>query len=180
MWGSTEKHHRFLQKFVDQFGDFATRLDAAAAASDADRAALVHKLRGAAANIGLEWLADTARTLELQLKQEQDCSAALEAFRLALSATLAHIAATVTGDEAVPSHPQPTPAVLQPLFEQIRVALQKDTPDDVEPLLAQLRSQVPEEPLKTLTDAVSRYDFRGAERALSALAQACGLIDGGR
>ncbi|MBS0355991.1 MAG: response regulator [Proteobacteria bacterium] len=178
MWGSTEKHHRFLQKFVDQFGDFATRLDAAA--SDTDRAALVHKLRGAAANIGLEWLADTARTLELQLKQGQDCGATLEAFREALSATLARIAATRASDEAEPSPPQSTPAVLQPLFEQIRVALQKDTPDDVEPLLAQLKSQVPEEPLKALTDAVSRYDFRGAERALSALAQACGLIDGGR
>ncbi|MBS0347614.1 MAG: response regulator [Proteobacteria bacterium] len=177
LWGSREKHQRFLQKFVDQFGDAMTRLEAA---DIAGRTALVHKLRGAAANIGLEMLADAARTLELQLKQGEDCGTAFEAFRDALALTLAQITAAAPASAGSTSKPLVPTADLGPLLEQIRQALQGDNPDAVEPFLTQLKSHVAEDQLKALTDALSRYDFRGAEKALGALAQGPGMIHGDR
>jgi PAS domain S-box-containing protein len=91
IWRSKEKHLSFLRKFATQFGNFTAQLEAA---NPAEQAGLIHKLRGAAANVGLEWLADIARTLELQLQQEEDCSSTLERFKHALIVTLDRIAAT--------------------------------------------------------------------------------------
>ncbi|WP_161493337.1 ATP-binding protein [Zoogloea sp. LCSB751] len=177
IWKSKEKHLSFLQKFASQFGNFATQLDAA---SPADRGALIHRIRGAAANVGLEWLADTARTAEEQLKRQEDCSAALDEFRYALSITLARIPVNAPPCPPAATSPPPAGPGLEELFGQLRVALQGDNPDDVEPFIAQLLSHVRAEQLKALIDAVSRYDFRGAETVLASLARELGIVNGGR
>ncbi|MBB2487029.1 response regulator [Mitsuaria sp. WAJ17] len=144
------------------------------------RAALAHKLRGAAALLGLEQLAAAAARLEAASTDPDPDSdsdhgngngdggtAALQALQQAISQAFLHIEELMA--EAAPAPPSGAPqAVPRPAPNaspdpgSLREALDSDDYDRFAQALSQCQGQLNPELLAALDRCLASYDFRGA------------------
>ncbi len=164
----------YLNKFMQQFQgalDDLSQYDAKSLET------LVHKMRGAAGNLGLEQVAVTAARIESSLRNGQDVQDALPELRQHMQQTVQAIAAYVANIPA-PANPPAEVAVrtldheiVTPLLRRLLAGLREYSPNQAEPALAELRHYLPSAQLAELSAALEDFDFVGAESALVKLAE---------
>jgi PAS domain S-box-containing protein len=175
LWSDLPAYRDYLRRFAASYGDAVDVMLASLAGGDRMvAAALAHKLAGAAGNLALLETYRLAHEAERVLATGTDPMLTLEQLRQALSQAMVEIgtfAAPAADPAAPPSDPAP-PADLAALFANVMVALDGDNPGPVEPLLAILAQHVAPTQLAPLVACVRGFDFRGAEVAVRALANA--------
>lgn len=180
VWGEPANLITYLRKFAASHHATADRL---AELPPEPAAALAHQVKGAAAQLGLEQVADLAGRLELLLRDgrdAQDVEEVLMALQTAMEAALQAIAAysadTLPEQAPVRAAPALSPGALQGGWalglQQLSEALRSDDPAQVEPVLEALSSRIPTNYLGALRAALAAYDFRGAEGLVRELAAA--------
>jgi PAS domain S-box-containing protein len=199
LWSDREVYCTYLRRFVDNYADAVDRMQSSLAAGDgAAAAALAHKLTGVAANLALldtHALADAAQRV---LAAGSDPTLVLEQLRHAVAQAVVEIAQfapqrqepTQTpaqeqtqeqtqepAQEQDSGAPQPpaAQAALSALLQDLLLALDGDSPGPVEPVLAALAQQLPQQQFDRLVECVRGFDFRGAETCALALAKQHGI-----
>jgi len=183
LWSDAHIYRGYLRRFVDSYGEAVAVMNASLARADRPAAAaLAHKLMGAAANMALPDTARMAGEAERVLSSGYDATHALARLDDAIKDAVAAIGRFVPPLTPVKAAaaPQAAAAVrslgeLKALFKALLVALDADDPAPAEPLLAQLVPHMPAHALDALQACVAGFDFRGAEAAAYALAQAQGI-----
>lgn len=179
-WRSLETYRKFLRKFADDYseiGDFMAQSSSPQAGSHL--AALVHRIKGAAANLALTEVARRAADLDRKLKTGADITAALDLFRQALDSALHSISqfAPAAGQEQAGQTQLGPDQVKQtaPLLADLIRALDADNPDRAEPLLNELAKVLPSAHVHALLSRLDAFDFRGAEDETRRLAETLGI-----
>jgi CheY-like chemotaxis protein/nitrogen-specific signal transduction histidine kinase len=174
VWSEPAAFGRYLHKFLASHGDTVTHI--VAAAPDV-AASLAHKLKGTAAQLGLEVVASLAAQAERALKMGEDARETLRQLQEAMTAAKAAIEAYAPlSAGATPlsaaSGAAADPSVLAPELVRLLGALDSDDVSRVEPILDTLAALLRPEQLQPLRLAVANYDFRGAEVTVRRLAEA--------
>jgi len=169
LWGSQEKVQTRWRRLLADYHDVAAQLAAQPAEA---RAALAHRLRGAAANLGLRSVAAAAAALE-----HGDGDGDIARLAGGLTAALQAVAAALPG--AVDTDVAPaadTPAALLPaqeataLLDKLQQACEHGELDDAS--LAALQAVWPHPLLPALQQALDEFDFDAALQTLAQLRQA--------
>ena len=176
IWKDPELYRRHLRSLARELAGLDERI--AAAAPDAARQS-VHRLKGAAGNLGLLELAARAGELEQRLASAtgaESLAAARTALRSALAQALDSIGryapespATVSPQTHSPPD-SPDRARIAPLLQRALAALRDFDPIGAEPILAELATALPAERLAHLRQTVEDLDAIGGVAALLALA----------
>lgn len=180
--GQREAYQRALRRFAQDYESAEQELRSAlAAAHHAACAALAHRLRGAAANLGMEQLADALWRLESGL-QAQDSRTALPdmleqaAQRLtdALAAVWAQDDVRAAESASIPPAPFDLERV-QAISNAMLDSLERGSFDQQElaALSGVLRGCAAEQRLPALQRALDDFDFTAARDALQALLDEC-------
>lgn len=171
IWKEATTYARFLRKFAQSHEKTVSMI---MMASSNEAVMLAHKLRGTAAQLGLEQVADLAMQVEEALRLGQVEPPMLLQLQVTMDAALAAIEQYAPTNEhaqnPVATSDTNDPKVLAPNFSSLMQALDTDDIKMVEPILSDLASLLPAAQLTPLRDAVSNYDFRGAEAILFKLA----------
>lgn len=177
IFGQQAVYDRILRLFVEQYRpaveQFALQAEERELLEN-----LVHKLRGSAANLGLERVSAAARTAEARLKQGGDAGAELGELSRVLRDTLQLLEETlplVRGEEPADALGRLSPPELAACFPRALAGLERLDPDAVELELARLCECAPEAWILPVRDALDRFDFAAAETALRALAARFGI-----
>ncbi|WP_197026558.1 response regulator [Hylemonella gracilis] len=182
VWGEPANLANYLRRFAASHQNTAHQL---AQLPPEAAAALAHQVKGAAAQLGLEQVADLAGRLEPLLRRGEDAQDLLGALPIAMEAAFQAIAnysaqssegmdmgvASATGSEPSGSALSSSAWAgdLASGLAQLREALRCDDPALVEPLLDALSARIPAHHLSALRSAIAAYDFRGAEGLVRAL-----------
>jgi|GEM_PF-5586480 len=182
LFNNLEQYHRYLRRFAEQYRPILAGLTAETA-DPATLKALAHKLRGSAANLGLERVAATASQVETRLQQGADAAAIgdlHEALRATLQAINNSLPTPIPGSSsgsssalASASALTPTridPTQVTPLLRQAIAGLATLDPGAVEPVLEQLERFLSAARLAPIADALECFSFDQAEAALRKLA----------
>lgn len=155
---------RLLRKYLLRYGNVCQQISAA---DSATAAALAHKAKGAAAQLGLDAVAALAGRVEHGLKGGVDMREALVELQAALAAANTAVEGYVgTADGAPDRSTQEVVAdkvALAAELTRLLRALDSDDMSRVEPILSVLESWLPAELVLPLKTAIESYDFRGAE-----------------
>ncbi|MBL8468462.1 CHASE domain-containing protein [Methyloversatilis discipulorum] len=173
IWGDAPTYHTYLRKFAAAYSGCEVKL-VTLPADDALR--LAHKLKGAAASLGIDRLADAAGAFEELLRQNPGAERPIEGIRTALRAALA--AVSDYAKDAVPTDAGPGPAKdadVAMLFRRLLKVLDADNPDGAMPVLSELDGHVPIEALERLRERIGSFDFRAAEAELRRTAVSIGV-----
>ena len=175
IWRKADIYCKFLRKFAVDYAGSAKSMNRALAENERDTAAaLAHKLKGVAANLGLPDVALQAGKIEQNLKEGKGAVEALVQLQQALDTSMESIAcyapeAVVTASATPtldPTRLGRTRQLLLSLLEELNT----DNPDRIEPLLDELANELPSEFLQLLHATVGDFDFRAAEAATRQLA----------
>jgi CheY-like chemotaxis protein len=177
VWGEPANLVNYLRKFAASHQGTARQL---ADLPPEAAAALAHQVKGAAAQLGLEQLADLAGRMEPLLRRGEDVQDVLRALQAAMERAVQAIAnysadtrsVAVVAPSPVASVPMPGDGAggLASGLVQLREALRSDDPALVEPVLDALSARIPDAYLAALRAALAAYDFRGAEGLIRELA----------
>ena len=63
----------------------------------------------------------------------------------------------------------PDETAVPPLLDELLLALDRDDPDEAEPILDRLSGKLPADQLAALRERLDVFDFRGAEAVVAAL-----------
>ena len=167
LWGSQHKVQARWRRLLADYHDVAAQLAAQPAEA---RAALAHRLRGAAANLGLRRVAAAAAALEHGdgdiARLADGLTAALQAVAAALPGALDTDVAPATDTPAALLHAQEAAALL----DKLQQACEHGELDDAS--LAALQAVWPHPLLPALQQALDEFDFDAALQALAQLRQA--------
>lgn len=171
---NVQLYSRTLNRFRAHFRDFEAALLAAREASDAQAAPrLAHTLKGLAATIGADALADSAAALERCLLADDEVSAAKAEVVNRLAALIAQLDRALPEPEADSDSADGTPidaTVSAPVLDTLRdmlVDYDAKTRDFLDQQRSVLERVLPAGGLRRLRLAVEEYDF---DRALETLA----------
>lgn len=182
LWGTPERLHQAVQRFVDEHQTTPAQLQSDLACDD--WAALLqhaHRLHGAAGNLTLRQVQALAERGENAARAQDSAAAnaAIAALPAALDA-VRHALAAATTSATSASTPSTTAAAMPPLNAEqqqaVRAALtqlssalaQGELPDAP---LHTLGETLPVHTLQALHHAIDRFDFPDAQRCLDALQQ---------
>ena len=166
-------YHRYLRLFAKDYQAALSllRLPNTAPGTIAE---LAHKLRGAAANLGLERLANAGEEVENRIRRNQPVADAIAKLADVLAQSLQQIDAYLPDSASPNAQPAPDPsaenAELEPLIRQALAGLEAFDPAAVEPPLAELRRFLSATQLEPAASALDRFSFDEAETALRHLA----------
>jgi hypothetical protein len=169
-WRDAAVYASFLRKFVRDYANFVNGLRDAPPSTVRAQA---HKLRGAAGSLVLSDIAVAAAELEHAAKADLPTTQPLDALDAVILATFAEIK-LYTGEE---SDVQPDPvqtvstATLSATFRKTLLALDEDSPTNVEPLLKVIRTSVSAEDMVPLQEALTNFDFEACKTEVRALAR---------
>ncbi|HSC85449.1 MAG TPA: PAS domain S-box protein [Pseudomonas sp.] len=175
LWGSDSALLAAIRRFLEAHGNTAGQIAALLQRGEQVSAIeLIHRVRGAAANLALLPLSRLAGQLEHALKgavpaSSQVLLAALAEALAALPGELPELAAAVHDKPAVSAV---EPQILRPLIEQSRIALQHG--ELAELALQQLLAALPALQAETLEAAINDFDF---ERAAAQLTKLLGWLE---
>ncbi len=183
--GQREAYQRALRRFAQDYENAESELRfAASAGQHAACAALAHRLRGAAANLGMEQLADALWRLESGL-QAQDARPALPELLEQAAQRLADALAAVWAQDdfptdtasqaaAVPAAP-PDLERIQAVANAMLHSLERGSFEQQElaALSGVLRGCVADNRLQELQRALDDFDFAAARDALQTLLDEC-------
>ncbi|MCV2352929.1 PAS domain S-box protein [Paucibacter sp. B2R-40] len=182
VWRDAQLYGRHLKLFAAEHQELLTQLQA-----DRNNApALLHKVKGSAGNLGLSRLARLCAEAESALLADpateilwpplqtalQQAWQSIECFGAAVSASC-EAGAPALATPALES--AQGRAQLQAGLKDLLKKLDADTPELVEPLLAQLATGLPAAYLQPIRSAVESFDFRAAEVATQELADRLNL-----
>ncbi len=166
-------YHRYLRLFVQQYQPTLAIL-AQPEPEAGSLEALAHKLRGTAANLGLERLAASAGTVEVLLRQRKDARDDTTRLRDDLVETLQAVDDYLPVEEPSTTRPPSAATIdhelIAPLLARALAGMATYDPEAVEPELTQLGHYLPAEYLAPLSAALERFSFDEAETALRQLA----------
>ena len=163
LWRDVENYQKYLRRFAERYADIGTQLQGC---GPEDAEALLHKFRGAAANLGLEDTVIAAQQLELRYQQRESVESALRQLKNALNTALASIASYA---------PTPLPEAHAPVVEAVHhtawlqkllAAWQADSSRAVEDVLSAPHAYLADGldgPGGQLQAALDNYDFRAGE-----------------
>jgi PAS domain S-box-containing protein len=164
IWSDPAALARALLKFSETHGDTVAEMFSA---PRNEAVALAHKLKGAAAQLGIIKVAGLAQVAEQRLKEGLDLEEIGAQLQVAMGAAQAAIrdyaAAAITlfppsSRGGTAGHPD-----LDQELRRLIDALSSDEMSCIEPVLDSLAAMLPADIWHALRDAVARYDFRGAE-----------------
>jgi len=174
--GNRQRYESLLRRFADSQVGVVGEIRAALRTQDSATAQrIAHSLKGAAANLGANALASAAGSVELAVKRQSDAEPALVETEEMLFATVVSIQKTLPSTEKVSSTQTGTvdpSLVLQPL-SRLKKLLEADDSEaaefivEAQPSLSTVLSLAE---IKTLTRAVSNFDYETALRAVSGIA----------
>ncbi|MBP6599292.1 MAG: PAS domain S-box protein [Giesbergeria sp.] len=177
LWGTPERLHHSVQRFLDEHHTTPAQLQTALAEGDWTALAQhAHRMRGAAGNLALHQVQALAEHSEAAAHQHDASAArnaiaalpaALDAVRCALG-THASSSTTATAATAQPLSAQQRSAVLAALAQLSSALAQGELPDAP---LHTLSSHLPVQRLHALHEAIDRFDFSEAQRCLDTLQQ---------
>ncbi len=155
--GDEPTWHAALLRFASSYRHSLEQLP-----EDADaRGAFAHKLRGAAALLGLEQLAAAAAGLEQAVTAAAPTQRPLQALQQAIRQAFDVIEELTDPSAATPPAVRSTPAGAQDA-DQLREALESDDYDRLAQALSQCQGHLDPELLAALDRCLASYDFRGA------------------
>jgi HPt (histidine-containing phosphotransfer) domain-containing protein len=174
---------KYLHKFDVDHGGTVQRIAQHLASGERSLAKdLAHKLKGASGNLALPDLAQAAGLLEQALVSGAEGQAELQALlhqldvaRSSIQTYLQSIEADVDAVESELPNVTVDPGELRMALQGLLAGLHTDNPDNAEPALQQLSAMVGTKKLQEVLHALDNFDFRGAERATYAVAQAHGI-----
>src|SRR6218665_3624977 len=164
LWGDSQAFADALAKFIDSYGDAGTRLETL---SQTDAAALLHKLKGTAAQLGIAPVVLETEALEHAVRNQRDEAGALQSLQNALDDTRTLVNGQRQVAAAMPAPPRPdSGAPVKPgpeVWAGLLEALASDDAQRIESALAAAAPVLPMEVLEALQTAVNYYEFRAAE-----------------
>lgn len=166
LWGSEEKLAQYFQKFLDDYEDAITPL---CDESDEDIQRQLHKLKGAAAALGLNSYADLLDKTETQVREgdsfanlANELSQTHKDVRQELSDYLQNITPI-----SAASGPFTTNAKSPLNTDELKSALEEEDIDESERLVALLQKSDPSNPIyPQIVNALSDFDFKKATEIL--------------
>ncbi|MCG8315335.1 MAG: response regulator [Pseudomonadales bacterium] len=185
LWGDKDTLANYLNKFVSDYLSVITELNS----MPYDEAKkLTHKFKGAAASLALEQLGQQLGDLEKAFKNTESTQTRLDDLEKLLNQTFNIINKYIDSvfeskknkepDDDLLRHPdreQLNRKDLADLFRDTLSALNSDNPDQIDPLLSQLKLYIPKEDLRDLIQSVEDFNFRKAELNLEVLAKKLSL-----
>jgi HPt (histidine-containing phosphotransfer) domain-containing protein len=184
IWGGkVDSYKKFLGKFARDYADMPqAMLDSAQASDYGAVRAMAHKLKGAAANLGLPDVARVAEVVErifsgIEPALPTGDEAELKELHDALKIAVASIASYIGG-----AHSEEQAMLMSALSETQRdflasrllallLALDKDNPEAAEPVVESIVSLLPATSVAAVQAALDNFDFRKAEAATRDLAK---------
>jgi HPt (histidine-containing phosphotransfer) domain-containing protein len=167
IWREVAHYQKFLRKFADENDNVVCHLREATSSAAQE---IIHKLRGAAANLGLDEVAATAQTLEQLLKQNEDPKPALTDLQKAMTTAL----------DSIARYAPPVPTLLdtnhdnteaRPWLPRLLVAWQSDSSSAVAEVLADMAPVLSAPSRGLLQAALDNYDFKAGAAATEVLIQ---------
>jgi len=174
--GNRKRYETLVRKFAQQQHETAAIIDAALADGDAaavERAA--HSLKGAAATLGADALADAAAQAEAAIKSGRDASAELRALSRSLKTTLADLRAALAGEPDGNGANASTgdPASVQEPLLRLKRLLETDDGEAADFIVnarQRLMGVLTPAEIEALTDRVGEFEFESALNCLSGIA----------
>lgn len=172
LWGDSKTVHRYLQKFLRDYGNIS---DVFEQLEHTDTAKLAHKLKGAAASLCLEQLTHKAGNVENVILTKGDVQTALTELKTCLQDTVTEIQKVLADIELPDSDSHATTTDISGQTQQLVIklykALDSDDPNTIRPLINQLSNKIDNELLTPVIHAVDDYDFEQAMRQVEFLAK---------
>jgi len=172
IWNDVNAYKKFLRKFIDEYKDSSAAFRIFYMEKDITSAkTLAHKIKGAAGNLALVGVAESANKLETA--QDDNWNTQLSNYEESLKAVIASVdlfAGTtdnkrVHNDNRTVASPDTISAHLNTLLS----ALDKDTPDQAFNIIASLEKMIDENNLSSIKKHIDDFDFRGAEECVRTL-----------
>lgn len=171
-WGDIETYYKYLRKFADAHSRDGDEICALIAQGEHENArALVHKLKGTAGNLAMMGVWELAEKIERMLAEGGVTSDRVQKLQTELDHVLAEITrltGTNTENEMALSCVTDSAASLQ-LLRDLLQALDRDNPDEAEPLLSAIEEFLPKPMLTPIREQLDNFDFRSAEEETKAL-----------
>lgn len=169
-WRDSTVYASFLRKFMQDYANFVNDLRDAPSSSVRAQA---HKLRGAAGSLVLPGIVSAAAELENASKADLPTIQPLDALDAAMLATFAEIKLYIGEETDVQPDPVQTvsTATLSATFRKVLVALDEDSPANVEPLLKVICTSVSAEDMVPVQEALANFDFEACKTAIRTLAR---------
>jgi len=179
--GNRQKYESLLRRFADSQAGAVGEIRAALKAHDfATAQRTAHSLKGAAANLGATALADAAGCAEVAIKTQSEIEPVLVGMERTLFATMAAVRETLPSAERVEStvggNGSPF-SVVQPL-SRLKKLLEEDDSEAAEFIVEsqeRFSTVLSRTEIETLTRMVSDFDYEGALRAVSGIADRLSL-----
>ncbi len=172
LWGDSETVHRYLHKFLRDYGNISDIFDQL---EHSDTAKLAHKLKGAAASLCLEQLTHKAGEVEHVILTKGDVQTSLTDLETCLQNTVTEIQKVLSDTQLQDSEPSPETSEVSSQTQQVIMnlykALDSDDPNTIRPLINQLSNEIDNELLTPVIHAVDDYDFEQAMRQVETLAK---------
>jgi signal transduction histidine kinase/CheY-like chemotaxis protein len=172
-WGDEASYKQYLRRFASTDGQCGRQIAALLEQINvAEAATITHRLRGSSGSLALMQVEEASRMLNERLVSRGDPEGLMEKLQSALDAAgeaIRKYAGLVEG-KVSPGLGTPAPEAVAPLLAGLLRALDRDNPDESEPIIASLANEVPEEMLHVIREQVEAFDFRAAEAEVRALA----------
>ncbi len=175
IWRDDVHYRKFLRRFADHYMDIVQILRSA---NGKDAQALVHKFRGAAANLGLVDVAAAALSLEHTLEEATQPEQALLDLQNAMTVALDSIAVYAPPTNEAPATSPAVPSQSSgPGLKQLLMAWQSDSSLEVETALANVGPLLSTHALALQQTLLDSYDFPAGEAATKALVNTMAQIE---
>lgn len=176
IWKDVSVFGRYLRKFAETYTDTVEQMITAESPA---AAAMAHKLKGTAAQLGVEIVAGLAAEAERLLRAGDDAADVLKQLQVAMSAARAAIqdfdSGSIQSPTTLTGREMSSVSSFAPEMGRLIRALDSDDVSRIEPVLDTLAAVLPAEQLQPLRTAVANYDFRGAEVTARRIAADLGI-----
>jgi signal transduction histidine kinase/CheY-like chemotaxis protein/HPt (histidine-containing phosphotransfer) domain-containing protein len=169
-WGDSAAYRKNLRTFAATHGhdgEAIARLLAQGRREEA--AAQVHKLKGAAGSLALTMVWRQAASVEQALDEGKETPTRAGGLEEALVAAGCAIAAYAGPNEKAPAQATEDETAAFRLLHELLRALDRDNPDEAEPILDALAGTLRANRLAVLRERLDAFDFRGAEAVVRTL-----------
>jgi len=179
--GNRQRYESLLRRFANSEVGAVEEIRSALRAQDSSTAQrIAHSLKGAAANLGANELASAAGSAERAIKTQSDVESALVEMEQALFATVSTIQKTLPSTEKIETtqSPKGDPTVLVQPLSRLKRLLEADDSEAAEFIVEaqdSFSTVLRRTEIETLTRAVGEFDYEGALRAVSGIADRLSL-----
>ena len=163
-WSDNVDYHKYLRRFAATHASDAEKIAGLLTQGRReDAAALVHGLKGVAGIMALTTVWRDADSVERALAQGKDSGLQVRDLQRALQVALSAIAIDTEPEKAATGEVVPGEVSDVHSLDELLRALDRDNPDEAEPILDGLAGRLPPDRLAALRDRLEAFDFRGAE-----------------